>query len=354
MLFKVNDENKSLESIDSIWRPRELELEKYIITSAEGGASVLSQSVFKEPMLLIKNQVRTRTKKRADILALDGSGNGVIIELKRDRGQLGAETQALQYLAEFSTFQGRKFVKEFSKKNGVSEDTILSFIGDNAEIDELNKKSRVILLARSFDETIFSLGEWLSSKGVAFRCITYTPVEISDIKLLSFSVAFDRSPHSLYPVKFATSIREPGIFWHNIARSDQRWWEFLTSKSQIPAGFENAPGDQGEKILTRYIAGDIVVAYAKGSGAIGWGIIEDPRSYKLLPIDDKEDILNGDSRHRLTVKWQATAPHLKDGLPAEEIRKEFGIYHPISTSVSINYAAGKRLIKRLSEKFGRN
>lgn len=351
MLFRINQESKALECVQSNWCPRELELETYLITSADGGVRILSESVFGEPLLLVRNQVHTRTKKRADILALDRLGNGVIVELKRNEGRLGVETQALQYLADFSAFSGRSFIKNFSREEGISEDVVLSFIGGEAEIENINKRSRVILVARSFDETVFSIGEWLSSKGVAFRCITYLPVEVSGTRLLSFSIAFDRSPDALYRVRFTSTVREPGIFWHNIAKTDEGWWQLLVNSGQIPASFENIPGDQGEKLLRRYVAGDIVVAYATGFGAVGWGTVEDPNSYCLLRQGDKGDYLNGDCRHRLTVKWKATASHLRDALPADEIRREFGIHHPVSTSVSMKYADGKRLITRLSERF---
>jgi hypothetical protein len=352
LLFRINEQTKALESLQSDWSPGELELERYLVTFEDDDVPVLAEPVFGEPLLLVSKQVRTRIKKRADMLALDRSGNGVVIELKRNRGRLGVETQALQYLADFSAYQGRNFIKRFAKEGVISEDVILSFLGDDAEINDLNKRSRVILLAQTFDETVFSIGEWLSSKGVAFRCIAYAPVEISGIKLLSFSVAFDRSPDALYPLTFASAAREPGIFWHNIARAEQGWWQFLVASRQIPACFDNAPGDQGEKLLTRYIAGDTIVAYAKGFGAVGWGTIEDPGSYRLLTPGSKADYLNGDCRHRLAIKWKATASHLTDALSAEEVRKEFGVHHPIRTSVSIKHADGKRLIERLSEKFG--
>jgi len=52
------------------------------------------------------------------------------------------------------------------------------------------------------------------------------------------------------------------------------------------------------------------------------------------------------------AKWKATAPKLTDGLSAEEIRREFNIYHPISTSVSMSVADGKKLLVRLSGRFG--
>jgi hypothetical protein len=355
MLFKISPSG-SLESIPSNWAPLELELERYLITRAEADAQiqVLTADVFGEDLLLVSNQVRTRSKKRADILALDQRGNGGIIELKRDKGQLGVETQALQYLADFSSYRGRDFIRKFSVVPGVSDETVSAFLGGNARLEEINLRSRVILIARKFDRAIFSIGEWLSSKGVAFRCISYWPCQIGDAQFLSFSVEFDRTPEALYPLTFGPAAREPGIYWHNIARPNQSWWKFLVSHRQIPACFENAPGDQGERVLSKYVAKDRVVAYAAGFGAVGWGIIEDPSTYHLVTVGDEDDVLGGECRHRISLEWKATAHTLSDGLSAEEIRREFNIYHPISTSVSINKSDGEKLLVRLSDHLRRS
>lgn len=352
MLFKVDENSKSLDPLLSDWNPKELELENYLVTLSDDSISEMSASIFGESLLLISNQVKTSAKKKADILALDTSGNGVIIELKRNLGRLGVETQALQYLADFSNYRGKNFLKKYCKDNKPSEDTVLGFLGANSKVEEINTNNRIILVARSFDATIFSLGEWLSSKGVAFRCVTYTPVKIGESKFLSFSVAFDRSPVSVFPLAFGSIARTTGIYWHNIAVANQEWWDFLVKEGQIPACFENSPGDQGERVLTKYIPGDIIVAYAKGYGAIGWGIIEKPETYRIIPIGDKkDDRLCGNCRHRLDIKWKSIAKKLEDGLSAETIRNDYFIYHPVSTSVSISNDNGKRLIDGLSKKF---
>lgn len=351
MLLKINPTSGTLEGVRSDWVPGELELENYLINKTDIDIKVMSESVFGEPLLLVSNQVRTSANKRADILAMDRAGNGVIIELKRNTGRLGVETQALQYLADFSNYRGKNFLRKFSGNAGFSEETVLRFVGDKADIESINSRSRVILVARSFDETVFSLGEWLSSKGVAFRCISYLPIQLGEEQFLSFSIAFDRSPDALYPLTFGSAAREPGFFWHNIARAEQSWWELLVSTSQIPACFDDLPGDQGEKILTKYVPGDTVVAYAKGYGAIGWGKIENPNTYRLIPRGDKGDLLCGKCRHRVTVRWQAVAHQLSDGLSAEEVRRGFNIHHPISTSVSMSTSNGEKLTRYLSERF---
>lgn len=350
MIFKINKGTHSLEPFNSTWIPKELELEKYLLPHKDD-EPILESSAFGERLLLISNQVRTRAKKRADILALDRAGNAVIIELKRNTGTLGVETQALQYLADFSAYQGQNFISHFSEGSQSLEENIRGFLGDEIPIENINRRSRVILMARSFDHSLFSMGEWLSKSGIAFRCVEYTPFEVDNEFFLSFSVVFDRSPDAIYPLIFQSRARQPGYFWHNIGYANDDWWTFLVKKKQISTSFSDQPGDEGEHILRSYITGDIIIAYAKGYGAIGWGKIENPNTYQLLPLGDPDDLLNGRHRHRLEVIWKTVASHLEQGIRPEILRKDFNIYHPISTSVPIDDDKAKKLIALLDQEF---
>lgn len=351
MLYEITASNV-LEVASSTWSPSELDLEHYLISREESGSHILHESIFGEPLLVVSNQQRTRSNKRADILALDQFGNGVIIELKKDTAQLGVETQALQYLADFSTATGSRFIDRFATDDSELSDSIIAFVGDNVDLDEINSRQRVILVARSFDTTIFSMGEWLSSKGVAFRCITYFPTEISSQRYLSFSIAFDRSSDSLFGLGFSPNSRKPAYFWHNIARADENWWRNLVKHSQIPACFEDSPGDQGEKILKKYIPGDTIFAYAKGHGVVGYCTVGSTnRSYRLEEKGSRLDFGNGSCRHRLKVSWKRTTQKLSDGISADEVRNRFGIYHPISTSVRIDPHKAKQLAIEIDNRF---
>ena len=354
MIFKIHGYSKGMEEFSSSWNPKELKIENYIFFGTNKEQPILESSVFGEPLLLVDRESHTRQKKRADILAMDRAGNCVIIELKRDIGMLGVETQALQYLADFSAYKGFEFLKRFSKKNKAFEEQVRGFLGDDVEIADINSQSRIILVARGFDPSLFSMGEWLSSSGVPFRCIQYTPIEVGTDRFLSFSVAFDRSPKSLYPLLFNTKARAPKFFWHNIAKPKDDWWGFLRKKGQISTGFGNVPGGQGERILKSYIAGDTIIAYATGFGAVGYGVVEHPNSYRLLPENHEDDILNGIQRHRLDVKWKRTAARLEFAIPADVVRKEWGIYHPVSTSVSIDPDKAKKLTRFMDEQFERH
>ncbi len=95
------------------------------------------------------------------------------------------------------------------------------------------------------------------------------------------------------------------IYWHNIDHNDEDWWwSYLKAHNIITANFEGKVGDQGEKILTSYRKGDIIIAYANSYGAIGWGIIKEYPTYRLIEIGSDEDVRNGKHLHRLNIDWQ--------------------------------------------------
>jgi hypothetical protein len=350
MLFRIESNAGRISPVPANWRPAELELESYLLPASETDEPLLEPSVFGEPLLFIRHQVRTRRGKRADILALDRSGRLVIVELKKDRGQLGVETQALQYLAEFSAYRGRRFIERFEKEVDGFEEAVLGFVGDDVRVEDLNRTSRIVLLARRFDPALFSMCEWLASSGVSTRCIVYTPAEIGGELLLSFAVAFDRSQEPLYPLEFTSPSRTPRFYWHNIGDSSNEWWRFLVDRGVISASFSNQPGDQGERLLRGYVPGDTIIAYAKGHGAVGWGVVPDSPTYELLPAGHRDVPESGYHRHRLSIQWKAAAKSVEDGLPPGEIRERFGIYHPVATSASIAPEKARALIAELANR----
>jgi hypothetical protein len=363
MIFQIKEGNASPIQSQSKWALGELELEKYLIGKDPDGSDdtkdqVLNQHIFGEPqpLLFLKHQAWTRTGKRSDIYALDQAGNVVVIELKRDKGKLGVETQALQYLADISAFKGKALLSLFSKK----ETEIKRFIGANISVDQLNRQSRIILMARSFDRSVFAIGEWLASVGVPFRSIQYTPADIGGTRLLTFSVVFDRSREPLYPLTFGGALRQsPQVFWHNIGSKGFKgkknaWWQHLLHAGQISASFDNEPGDSGEALLRDYIPGDRIIAYASGHGAVGWGIVENP-SYELIkPDGDEFSKADGKHLHRLSgIVWKDHTTKLEDAVPSTLFEKQFDIYHPVQTKSRIEDDNAERFIGYLHSNWGK-
>ncbi len=353
MLFEVNDKNNLASPEKANWNLAELDLEALIIS---GRIDQTNENIIDffgdEELLIIDNQVGTSDKKRADILAIDKAGNGVVIELKKDKGQLGIETQALQYLADFTRYRGKDFLKKFLVDEEKREQ-VLGFLGGEIEEKDINKNNRIILVARYFDRTLYSMGEWLCSKNIGFKCISYDPFSINDRKFISFSIVFDKSPESLYPLQFSSLLRKPGIFWHNIGFNEDKWWHYLIEKKIITANYENQQGDKGENLLKSYIPGDIIIAYANNYGAVGYGKIEAEKEddYQLIIPGTSEDIRDGMHLHRRSIKWEKYSKFVNEGIRPKDVKDKFGIHHPISASTGINSEKGKKLMEKMDQDF---
>jgi hypothetical protein len=380
MLFKINQEtleevakeNKKEDKKEIL----EKDLEKLIISTRYAKDTekygILSKNIFGEELFFIKNQVSTgKTKnnssKYADIIAIDKQGNGVIIELKKDTGNLGVEMQALQYAVLFSAYKGEEFLKKIYKKDDTDQamkEALMSFLDENT-FENINKKSRIILLASGFNDSVYAMGEWLNTQGVSFKCISYEKYTINSDAYLSFSVAFNRSQDFLYRIQSAKAIntdRDPAIFFHIVG--DAKWEELIKHK-MIPCGFDGRLNDRGTQIMRNYIKDDTIIAYKSGKGILGYGVITEPASRKDADFIDNDDDKNYDpkggyqlfkenspigSPHTQKVKWEYVLSEEK-AIKTTEFEKQFEIYHPIQTSSRIRSKKAEELLKLIEDRF---
>jgi hypothetical protein len=349
VIVKYNKTTKIFEPVESSWAPKEIDLEKFIFQETSDGGSLLNESIFGEPFLSVSRQVYTANKKRADIVALDRRGNGVIIEIKRNWGYMGMETQALHYLADFSGYKGIDFINRYANDADKFGKRFQTFKDSDVGLEEVNRLSRVVLLAQGFDPALFSMGKWLSDCRVPFKCVEYRPFETQKERFLCFSVAYEQAPTNLFPLSFRQKTRGPEIFWHNIANNNQTWWEYLLKKGELPTGFSNQPGDEGERILKNYIKGDRILAYANSYGAVGWAMVDRPEYRLIDPESDEAKI--GYHRHRLKVTWKNHTLELKNGIRRDIFEKRLDLYHPLRTSIRVDNEKGEGLIKMLNQKF---
>jgi hypothetical protein len=66
MLFSVAPDGSSLSRHSSNWSHKELELEKFPLSGPGAESGILNAAIFGEELLVVKNQVSTHDKKRAD------------------------------------------------------------------------------------------------------------------------------------------------------------------------------------------------------------------------------------------------------------------------------------------------
>jgi hypothetical protein len=151
---------------------QEVDLENWI----ESNPQVLLQN---EPILVIGRQVSTPVGI-IDLLGLDSSGAGVIIELKRAPSQREAIAQALEYASWLAGLEGaglREIAVTYlhGKKQGPSleEAWTNTFATELAQL-RLNSQQRVFVVIEGQDDRLRSVAEYLRTSGVDISLVTYS------------------------------------------------------------------------------------------------------------------------------------------------------------------------------------
>lgn len=119
------------------------------------------------------------SRRRVDILAIDRSGNLVVIELKRTDDGGHMELQALRYAAMVSTITLDHLVDVYAEAQALSDtearESILGWIDETVE--ELPNHVRIVLVSADFSTEITSTVLWLnenySTDISCFRIVAY-------------------------------------------------------------------------------------------------------------------------------------------------------------------------------------
>lgn len=130
-----------------------------------------------------------RTSERLDALAVDRSGNLVVIEFKRTLDGGSAELQALRYAAMVSSMRLDQLVPYLSahivSKLGrqvtdeESRQELLSFI-DDPDFQELSDRPRIILCSQDFGPELTTTVLWLREFGLDISCVRITPHQVDE------------------------------------------------------------------------------------------------------------------------------------------------------------------------------
>ena len=144
-----------------------------------------------------------RTNERLDLLAVDGAGRLVVIELKRDDSGTDVHWQAIKYasyLQRASTSDIAKLAAEHhSCAPEEAELMLLQHLGTD-DLNALNHDQRIILASHRFAPEVTSAALWLNRKAPGedlITCVALTPYR-------------DAMTGTLY-VQASTLIRLPGI-----------------------------------------------------------------------------------------------------------------------------------------------
>lgn len=360
MIFKITENTLSPVSHDPKFS--EVEIENIIVPSKE--LEPFPYHIFNEDLLYVCNQKTLKSvfkgdssNGRLDVLAIDKQGSGIVIEIKKDQGRLGMETQALFYLSSISPFEGLNFIRMALSRNPSEQEVALIEDFINGPIETVNKHSRLILLARFYNSAVFSLGNWLNNSNCSFKAIRYHVASINNEHYIQFSTEFEatsKDQFGLSALKNTSSIihrEKASVFWHNIGIANQDWWDHLISKQKITASYDNLQNDnncRGYQIMHQYVEGDTVFAFAGGFGVVGYGKITKKPGYQYQAHSLTK--YQGRHSHCHSISWTRTVP-LDQAVPASYL-KEIGLNHPTQTKQEIrqNQSACTQLIEELNKK----
>lgn len=127
-----------------------------------------------ETLLLLGQEIKPSdvVDDRIDLLALDESGTVVVIELKRGSNKLQL-LQSVSYAAMVSNWSHQRLIEARQNYAGGSaedaEESIEQFLKE--DIEAINQRQRMILIAEDFDFAVLATAEWMFEKyEIDVRC----------------------------------------------------------------------------------------------------------------------------------------------------------------------------------------
>lgn len=142
-----------------------------------------------EELLIIQKEFNGfyDTNERLDLLALDKSGNLVIIENKLDDSGKDVTWQVIKYASYCSSLTKQEIIKiyqDFLGSKSNAEENISEFF-DKKEIDEilLNQglnSQRLIMVAANFRKEVTSTVLWLMNFKIRIQCFKVTPFALKE------------------------------------------------------------------------------------------------------------------------------------------------------------------------------
>jgi hypothetical protein len=172
-----------------------------------------------EKLLIIQKEFSdfSETNERLDLLALDKSGNLVIIENKLDDSGRDVTWQALKYASYSSTLTKEEIRNIFqsyldvnsSGKNAVD---VLKEFFDDVDYSELvlNQRmtQRIMMVAANFRKEVTSTVLWLMSFKIQVQCFKATPYELNGLYFLTLDQIIPTKDAQDYVISMTNKAQE--------------------------------------------------------------------------------------------------------------------------------------------------
>jgi hypothetical protein len=261
----------------------------------------------------------------ADILALDGDGRLVIIEMKRagsDRATVGQLLEYAARMADEGTYeQLDKISRNYLKQTETSLSTRFRqfFDDETGEDPKLGSTQRLVVVAPAADEELRRIVRWLKGSGVAIDFVPFTLYSAGD----GGDIFIDIEPLP----KIEPSART------NFISAPAPWagdWSFNTNETYAPGayvkmfeqgviaiyGYETGPEN-----LTGSKPGERVLAFVNRKGVMAAGVVKDGEVFAASSIFGEKN------EFHLRVKWNVIVDD-RGVVAVHEVKSKFSYTLP--------------------------
>jgi uncharacterized protein (DUF1499 family) len=135
-----------------------------------------------EAQVLVISQ-ESHFENMTDVLAIDGQGNLVVIEIKRGQSPRDVIAQALEYASEIATWDYSRLndrAMRYFAQRGHSFSSLVDAFGSTFGIDRnhlsedsFNSSQRIFIVSETIDFKVERTAQWLIQQGVQITCLAY-------------------------------------------------------------------------------------------------------------------------------------------------------------------------------------
>jgi hypothetical protein len=245
-IYRINSEDQMIES-SRIQLDREVQLEDWLTNSP--------WAIAEESLLIIGRQTTARTGNEVrypDLIALDQSGNVVIIELKKGRAPREVVAQTLEY-ASWASNLNETDIKLIAE-DYLNEPLDVKFV-DHFELEEvpsLGKELRLFIASEEIPESVLNTCRYLRmNHQMDISCVSYIVYQDSEEQILiDATVLVGNEP--IRSRKNITALQKSQSNWNGDKPVKNIIVDTVNSISTNDKNFEFTPKDVIEEIKKSY------------------------------------------------------------------------------------------------------
>jgi hypothetical protein len=238
-------------------------------------------SILNERWLPIGHQVTTAHGGIIDILAIDESGNLVVVELKKNKTPREVVTQAIDYASWVKTLDSAK-IADIYKKYGKSineaydslDEALKNKFNKSFEEDEINNAHQIVVVASELDLGTERIIKYLNDYEIPINTAFFNVFRDGENRYLSRAWLIDPAETQEHANLAKAGDTEPwnGEYYVSFGHNMGRHWEDARRYAFIAAG----GGRWYSKTLSQLSKGDRIWVNIPQTGYVGVGIVEEP------------------------------------------------------------------------------